>query len=147
MRRVSPEVREVARQLVCACATGDPVTSRTSVEALRRALAPLRTRLVPLVGTEGFSALIRRTLALAKDELPWLATVERDPDALLDGLDDIGAGHDPKEVQAACTAVLAALLTLLISFIGRELTRQIASAAWPDLPLRDMEFGAEEGDV
>ncbi len=147
MREASAEVREVARRLVCAGAAGKTSDPPASAEALRLGCEALRQRLTPLVGREGFLALLTRSWGLAKAEHSWLGPLEVGSDGRTPPFEVIAGSLDPAEAEAACAAVLASFLSLLTSFIGTELTRQMVSGAWPDVPLRDLDFVTQEDDV
>ncbi|HTE21054.1 MAG TPA: hypothetical protein VK689_22030 [Armatimonadota bacterium] len=100
-----------------------------------------------LVGREGFHALLARALALAKAEHPWLGGVQVDATGLLAGLEAALAGREPADADAGAAAVLAHLLGLLVTFIGAGLSRQLVSGAWPEVPMDDIDFSTEEGEV
>jgi hypothetical protein len=100
-----------------------------------------------LVGREGFHALLARALALAKAEHPWLGGVQVDAAGSLAGLEAALAVGEPADADAGAAAVLAHLLGLLVTFIGAGLSRQLVSGAWPEVPMDDIDFSTEEGEV
>jgi hypothetical protein len=128
-------------------APGASGSSETPTEAWKRVGEPLRLQLTHLVGGEGFQALLSRAVALAKQEFPCLEEVRIGTASSLTGLDEILATCDPTEVEAVGTAVLSHLLWLLVTLIGADLTRQLASSAWPETPLGDIDLDAEEREV
>src|ERR1041385_9135420 len=85
----------------------------TSGQEIQRFLEKLRTSLAQLVGADGFVSLIRRALALAQSEVPSLRIAKITADGHLEGMeDDIEAG----------AAIVAHLLGLLVTFIGKPIT-------------------------
>ena len=107
----------------------------------------LGAQLTPLVGREGFRALLARSLALAKAEHPWLDGVKVDAAGSLTGLDEVLAERDPADREPAGSVILAHLLDLLATFIGAGLTRQLVSSAWPEVPLDDIDLSTEVGEA
>jgi hypothetical protein len=134
MHEVSLETRELARLLL-----RQEAGERREAAALARATegvcARLRDRLVPLIGSIGFTALFRRALRLAQDEFPALAglTVSEDADPCIAGVREFAAARDadPGAVEAALEAALAHFIGLLSSFIGEALTRRVIGEQGP----------------
>ena len=96
----------------------------------------LRISLSRFAGADGFSALMRRALALAKQEVPALSRVRigsaqgarNQWTCNLEGFDEVAAG--PHATEAAI-ALAANLLHLLVTFIGEPLTLKLVREAWP----------------
>lgn len=84
-------------------------------------------------GSDGFASLLRRSLALARAEVPALQNVELKPDAFLEGCGQVveAANGGPDGV----VAIIAHLLGLLETFVGEPLTIRLVREAWPDVPL------------
>jgi hypothetical protein len=93
----------------------------------------LRVQLTQFAGPEGFSSLLRRALAMARDEVPSLGPIKVGPGGILEGLE----GLKPPEWEAGALAITANLLSLLEIFIGEALTLQLVREAWPELPPSD----------
>src|SRR5688500_18227421 len=146
MRKVSAEVRKMAGLLVRAGAPGTAADPPAWAEALRRCCEALCQCLAPLVGREGFEALLKRSFAMARAEHAWLEPLEVDSDSVTLQFEVFARAADGAEAEAACTAIIASFLSLLTALIGTELTRQLVSGEWPDVPLRDLDFGKQEGD-
>lgn len=95
----------------------------------------LRICLTRLVGADGFTALLQRSLALARADVPSLQTMKVTADGRLEETQDF-AGNGNNEVEAA-TAITAHLLGLLVTFIGQSLTLRLLRDAWPESSLEE----------
>jgi hypothetical protein len=109
--------------------------------AAERALQKLGRPLGRLVGAEGYLALVRRALHLARSGHPLLRDVRlRDapdgahPAGTLMGLPAAVRDAGPALAGDALAAVLAHVIGLLVTFIGSDLTTRTLREAWPDLP-------------
>lgn len=96
-----------------------------------RVYEKLRVSLSKFAGTEGFTALIRRALALARADVPALQFAEVRPDGSIDGLEAISQQTADQGVEAT-TAITVHLLSLLVTFIGESLTLRLVKDAWPE---------------
>jgi hypothetical protein len=92
----------------------------------------LRGSLAQFVGADGFTALLRRALALARLEIPSLQTARITADGRLEGIEEAG-GEAGSDVEAAIT-ITAHFLGLLVTFIGQSLARRLMRKAFPDTP-------------
>jgi len=90
----------------------------------------LRISLAQFVGADGFTALLRRALALARADVPSLKTVKVTSDCRLEGIEEV-ASDENKDVEAAI-AITAHLLGLLFTFIGESLTLRLLREAFPE---------------
>ena len=97
---------------------------------LLRVFEKLRNALTQFVGADGFTALMRRALALARREIPSLETAKITPEGRLEGIEEHATGGT-NDAEAA-TAVTAHLLALLVTFIGEPLTLRLMRDVWPD---------------
>ncbi len=88
----------------------------------------MRTSLGKVAGPEGFAALLRRALALARADAPALRAVNVTADGRLLELEEVANGDHGDE---AANAIVAHLLHLLHTFIGRSLTLRLVRNAWP----------------
>lgn len=129
----SPSARDWARRLLAAEAADQAVSGALGGAALR-VCEKLRTALGKLAGPEGTAALLRRALALARLEVPALETVNVTTDGRLQGLEKVADGHHGDE---AAGEIVAHLLHLLDTFIGRSLTLRLVRNAWPDATFED----------
>jgi hypothetical protein len=128
-------MRNLAQRLLAVEAANQVATDVHVHEAVR-VCEKLRVALVRLTGSDGFSSLLRRTLALARAEVPALAQVTVNPDCSMAGLEELAADRASGGVDAP-VAITAHLLGLLVTFIGEPLTLRLVRDAWPDASLED----------
>mgnify|MGYP005870018033 CR=1 FL=1 len=145
MRRVSPEINDLARRLLAQEAAGR-CSPPALAEATERACQKLRQRIALLLGQAGFHALLTRALQLAAAEAPFLQGVRVDGEAAgpLPGLRESVAGRDRGEAAAGLAAVLASFIGLLTTFIGRNLGLRLVYEVWPELAPAPPGTGKEE---
>jgi hypothetical protein len=105
------------------------------------AVDKLRGHLAALMGNGGFRALLSRALVLATAEVPWLRALQVEADGALEGLGATHARLDPAEFLEGKVVLLAQLLGLLVAFIGPSLTSRLVSEVWPQISLKDRDFG------
>jgi hypothetical protein len=134
---LSPETRQLANQLV-AFETSVKRTSEDDPNATCGVCEKLRKPLVTLTGAVGYSSLLSRALTLAKRESPELSAVEVQPDGSLHGLKD--------ETAQAHPILVAYLLSLLVTFIGRDLTMRLLYDIWPEFPGSDPTTSGRNND-
>ena len=91
----------------------------------------LRLSLTRFAGADGFASLLRRSLALARLEVPSLRRVMIDSACSMDGLEALAADEADGGAEAA-VALSAQLLGLLVTFIGEPLTLRLVRESWPD---------------
>jgi hypothetical protein len=106
----------------------------TAPHDLLRVYEKLRIALTQFVGADGFTALMRRALALARAELPSLQAVNVSPEGRLEGIEEHAV--DAKNDSEAAIAITAHLLALVVTFIGEPLTLRLMRDVWPDGPDR-----------
>ena len=107
-----------------------------NVHQALRVFEKLRTSLTLFVGTDGFTALTRRALALARAETALLQGVTVQTNGSLLGFEDVAAQADNCGTEEAL-ALTSHVLSLLVTFIGESLTLRLVKDAWPDLSLDD----------
>ena len=132
MDRPSSSLRALAQQLLRleAGRSGGGGDAAQQHEAVR-VCEKLRTSLTRFAGPEGFTSLLRRSLALARADAPSLDAVTIKPDGSLEGLEALVA--DTREGgPEAVVEIVAHLLGLLVTFIGESLTLRLVREAWPD---------------
>lgn len=100
-----------------------------------RVCEKLRLSLTRFAGADGFASLLRRSLTLARAEVPELRDVQINPDGSLGGLEQLSAEGGAE----AAVAITAHLLWLLVTFIGRPLTLRLVREAWPAAPLDELQ--------
>jgi hypothetical protein len=105
----------------------------------------LHAHLAVFLGEQGFDALWRRAIHLARQEFPaWDDTADEEssptlPPGLVCGL---GSG-DVLEVRARLIAAFASFIALLFTFIGEDLGVRLIYQAWQDLPPEAADAHAE----
>ena len=133
-------MRDFAERLI-AYETTKNKSSETKTRAAFLVGEKLRPQLAALMGNVGFCALISRALALTSAEVPWLRALHVNADGSLEGLDELDAQIDPKEIFEGRVVLLAQLLGLLVAFIGETLTLRLVREVWPKLSVNDLDFG------
>jgi hypothetical protein len=108
-----------------------PSAADPRVHEAVRVCEKLRVSLTRFAGADGFTALLRRALALARAEVPALHSITEKPDGSMEGLDKLAADARDVAVDAG-VALTAHLLGLLVTFIGEPLTVRLVREAWPD---------------
>jgi len=129
----SPSTRDLARRLLAAEAASQSAADPRAPEGVR-VCEKLRIHLARFIGPDGFTALLRRALALARAEVPALHGVTEKADGSLEGLDKLAAAA-PDVGGAAAFAITTHLLTLLVTFIGEPITARLMRETWPDASL------------
>lgn len=142
MKQVTPAVRNLAQWLLAQEADESEHAATEALTALR-VLDKLRLQLSRLVGVAGHQALLSRSLALAKAEVPWLEAVRIQTDGSLEGFGEKESRQNAKAAEGA-EALLAQLLGLLITFIGEDLTLRLVRDIWQETPLKGTNLDAEE---
>jgi hypothetical protein len=143
MNQADPMARDLARWLLAQEAKEVPAPA-AKVDAILCAVEKLRVLLTKRIGGAGFHALLARALALAKTEVRWLRGVNVTPEGALEGFEETAQQYSADEAMQARVALLAQLIGLLITFIGRDLTLRLLRDAWPEAVLNDTNFGTEE---
>jgi hypothetical protein len=119
--------------LVALEAASQSATGAHAHEAVR-VCDKLRISLTRFAGSDGFTSLLGRALALALAEVPSLQTVQVKPDCSLEGLGALAVDATNVGPEAA-VAITAHLLGLLETFIGKPLTLRLLREAWPGVSL------------
>jgi hypothetical protein len=133
-------MRDFAARLI-AYETTKNKSSETKPSAAFLVNEKLRPHLATLMGNVGFRALLSRALMLTNAEVPWLRAVHVKADGSLEGLDELDAQVDPKEIFEGRVVLLAQLLGLLVAFIGESLTLRLVREVWPKLSINDLNYG------
>ncbi|MEP7359683.1 MAG: hypothetical protein ABI847_20695 [Anaerolineales bacterium] len=125
-----PAMRVLTRRLLALEAASESKMDPPQPEALR-VLEKLRVSVTRFAGLEGFNALQRRALALARAEAPVLEAMTIGPDGHLAEPEKLFTGADDTGAEAIM-AITTQLLALLIAFIGEPLTLRLVREVWPD---------------
>ena len=123
-------MRGLALRLLAAEKSHPPASDQPMYEAVR-VCDKLRLSLTRFAGADGFASLLRRSLALARLEVPSLRRVMIDSACSMDGLEALAADEADGGAEAA-VALSAQLLGLLVTFIGEPLTLRLVRESWPD---------------
>jgi hypothetical protein len=129
----SAAMRDLAQRLLALEAASQSEPDPNGHEGVR-VCDKLKISLTRFAGADGFTALLRRALALARADVPSLQSVKVTTDGRLEGLEEFAADARNPAVEAV-TAIMAHLLGLLATFIGEPLTRRLVREAWPDAAL------------
>lgn len=126
----SASLRTLALRLLALEASGGTAAPHQH-EAIR-VCQKLRLSVTRFAGADGFTSLLRRSLALAQTNAPSLKSVTLTPDGCLDGIEQLASGR-PDGAKEASAAVIAQLLGLLVTFIGEPLMLRLVRDAWPEV--------------
>lgn len=116
----------------------------SAADAALRAWDKLSRRLARIFTVSGCDALATRAVYLAQSEFPALAAAIGGPNLGLDGLPRALAETEPPEAFAAAASVFAAMVALLVTFIGEELALRAIRDVWPGAPLLAFEQSGQE---
>jgi hypothetical protein len=127
-----PESQHLAQRLLAYEAVAGE-HSEPAESAAFRVCAKLRRPLITLAGVAGFRSLLSRALTLARAEAPNLSAVQVAADGSLKGQDEF-ASQTNKEQQArdGGAILVAQLIGLLLTFIGKGLTLRLVQDVWPE---------------
>jgi len=129
MPATSASIRAWAQRLLAVEAANQSAFDARGIDVVR-VCDTLRASLTQFVGPDGFTALLRRALALARLDVPSLQAAEITAAGHLGGLEEFGA--DAKNDAEAATAITTHLLTLLVTFIGEPLTLNLMRDFFPN---------------
>lgn len=112
-----------------------------SAEAIiaRFSFVQLRPHLISLLGTGGFHMLVSHALTRAQLEVAWLRHIRSKGDGSFEGLDDAYARTTPGVFKSGSGIVLTHLISLLVQFIGADMTLAVMKQSWPKAPIPDTE--------
>jgi len=137
-----PESRHLAQRLLTYEAVGGK-NSEPAESAAFRVYAKLRRPLITLAGVAGFRSLLSRALTLARAEAPNLGVVQVAADGSLQGLDELEPQIDKERARNEGAILIAQLLGLLLTFIGKGLTLRLVQEVWPEAAFDSHVFEKE----
>jgi len=140
-----PQMRDFAERLT-GHETRENNSSGTKTPAAFPVCEKLRPHLVTLMGNTGFRALLSRALARAAADVPSLRAVQVEADGSLAGADKLEVQAAPEELAKGSVVLLAHLLGLLVTFIGKTLALRLVREVWPKLPLDDFDLGEDKNE-
>jgi hypothetical protein len=129
--QATPQTQQLAQSLLSCEATLNEF-SENKEQAVFSVCEKLRVPLSTLVGIQGFRSLLSRALTLAKAQVPSLAAVQVKVDGSLSRWDSVASQQHLNEAGVCAEVLLAQLLELLITFIGKTLTLGILMDIWPN---------------
>lgn len=134
-------MRNLARRLLLASGSGRDTPTHEATVVIEK----LRTTLTRFAGVDGFVSLLRRALALASADVPALLGAKVSADGRLEGIEELATQADPHAPGSeAAVAIVAYLLSLLVTFIGAPLTLRLVREAWPNASLDEFSLRIEE---
>lgn len=143
--RAKSKLREFARRLLAYdAASRSPSAAKDS--GAFGVFGKLRGPLGRLIGVAGFHALLSRALALAGAEAPALRALQPRAECSSEDFKELEAKLDSLAVEEGQLVLVAQLLGLLMTFIGRALTLRLLQNIWPKLDEVDFkkDLGSEE---
>lgn len=129
----SASMRALARRLLAVEAASQSATGAHVHEGVR-VCGKLQVSVTRFAGSDGFAALLRRALALARAEVPSLQTVKLKPDGSLEGCEALAVEAANGGPEGVAT-IIAYLLGLLETFVGEPFTLRLVRETWPDASL------------
>jgi hypothetical protein len=138
MSRVTGSSRCFAERLI-AIEKRAKVPTGDETATVGRIMEKLRPQIATLMGKNGFRALLQRALVLASQEVSWMHHVGVNQDGVLEGWDRHARELEKKNDEDG-TVLLAHLVSLLVAFIGEDLTLRMTMQAWPQLSPTELEF-------
>jgi len=134
-------MRDLAERLIAEETRGRK--SPEAPHAIALVIDKLRPDLQTLMGNMGYRALLSRALAQASAEFAWLRALHVKSDGSLAGLSqlELESHVDSGMIANGRTALLTRLLESLTTFIGANVTLQLAHNIWPNVLLEDLDSG------
>lgn len=131
MNLATPELRDLALRIL---ARGGDAGEVVRFAAAEQFCGRLSTVLSKLAGPAGSRTLLSRALVLAGQEAQCLTVVQLRSDGQLHGFEENTSEKEQAEWNEASIVLVAQLLGLLHTFIGKRLTVQLVEEAWPMPP-------------
>ncbi len=126
MEKPSQTIRELASRLIAAEASAG---SGPDFHVATMVCSKLQLSLTRFAGADAFSALMRRSLALSRADIPALKDVKVGAEGCVEGLERIDGGLE------SGTTITANFLWLLVTFVGEPLAMRLVEDMWPGLLL------------
>jgi hypothetical protein len=131
MEQETPSHKDLAFRLFQSETAGASSPSEVQ-EAARRTFGKLNKHLSSRLGSGGYQALLRRALMLSVADCAWLTSVRVGEDGGLEGTDQAFVDRSISELTDGYVAIMANLIGLLDTFIGRKLCLRVLHSVWPD---------------
>lgn len=138
-------LREIARRVMMTRLPVAPPTAAAAADAMLRSCGELYRVLETAMGPHGLQALLDRAVQITSREYPWLAAVRSGTaaDCPLSGLAEAAEHQSLAEATEGSAALLATIVSLLVTFIGEDLTLRFVRHAWPNVSLHKLSEGSE----
>jgi len=131
MEKPSQTIRELASRLIAAEASAG---TGPDFHVAALVCSKLQLSLTRFAGADAFSALMRRSLALSRAEIPALKDVKVGPEGCVEGLDLV---TDDGGIESG-TTITANFLWLLVTFVGEPGAMRLVKDVWPDVQLSEL---------
>lgn len=122
---MTPHFGEAARTIIGESTSSTELAGRAAHECER-----FGTHLARLLGEAGIDVLLKRSVVLASNQFPWLASGPTS-DTVVSTLRDALEQQDPDSIAEAFVGVLTALVGLLERLIGEGLVERLLEEVWP----------------
>ena len=119
----NPKTREMAERLLAYEAAAQHPSEADGLAA-SRVCQKLSHPLGKLIGTEGYRAILRRALTLARREAEGLNAVKITDEGLLESLNG--------EAEKVSAVLVTNVIELLLTFLGEPLTLKLVHDVWPE---------------
>jgi hypothetical protein len=119
---------------VLARRVGPAVDATAVAAAASRAYEDLAQVLAPVIGDIGVAAMTGRACHLTTREYAWFPSSVPSPadTTFIQVIDALKRQDDPEVAAEAAATVFAAIIGLLVTFIGDPLAARLLQRAWPD---------------
>jgi hypothetical protein len=146
MKKPDRALHEIARRVMKAQKVTTPAGAEAAGEALQTSCGALYAILETAMGAAGLHALLDRAIQITARDYPWLASVKPGTAAecALSGLAEAAGQRALDEVSEAYTALLAAIIWLLMTLIGEDLTLRFVRHAWPNVSFSRLSEGSKD---
>ena len=128
METPTASTRDLAQRLLAVEAAARIATGTRGQEAVL-VCEKLQAVLTRFAGSDAYTSLLRRSLALAREECSALQSVTIKSDGSLEGTEAFAVDAAPGGDEAA-VVMIAHFLGLLVTFIGETLTQRLVHEAW-----------------
>ena len=115
-----------------------------TLEPLLRACEKFRGTFSTFMGAQGYDALLRRALTLAKVKAPILSCLCVSHPGILKLQTREGDVGEPLESDAANVDLVGEILDLLLIFIGAPLTQTLVEGIWPTVFRPELSIETKE---
>jgi hypothetical protein len=139
-------LHEMAHRVMKTRLPAGPVTAASAAEAMQGSCGELFVVLETAMGPAGLQALIGRAIQITARDYPWLTAVKPGTaaDCPLSGLTEAAEKVGVDEAMEGYASLLASVVSLLIRFIGEDLTLRFVRHAWPKVSVSKLTEDVSE---